>query len=53
MRDDEPLMMAWRAHEKTLEFANTLKWAGHANLGQLWATFAAGWKAAGGVVDHG
>lgn len=51
VRDDEPLMIAWKAHQKTDEFENTLQWAGKANMGQLWACFAAGWKAAGGEIQ--
>lgn len=51
MRDDEPLMKAWNAHKATAEFANTLRWAGESNMGQLWAEFSAGWKAAGGIVE--
>lgn len=48
VRDDEPLMIAWKAHQQTEEFRNTLHWAGASNLGQLWACFAAGFKAGGG-----
>ena len=51
MSDDEPLMMAWRKHQDTEDFKNTLKWAGESNMGQLWACFMHGWLAAGGVID--
>ena len=51
MRDDEPLMIAWKAYQKTEEFENTLLWAGKSNMGQLWASFMAGWLAAGGKID--
>ncbi len=51
MRDDEPLMVAWNKYRKTDDYKNTVKWAGEANIGQLWACFSAGWKAAGGFID--
>jgi hypothetical protein len=39
---DEPVMIAWNRHKATEDYANTLRWAGKANEGQLWACFAAG-----------
>lgn len=42
---DAPVMKAWEAYKATEYFANTLKWAGEANIGQLWACFYAGYFA--------
>lgn len=42
---DAPVMKAWKNHEASEEFANTLQWAGKANLGGLWACFYAGFFA--------
>lgn len=45
---DHPLIIAWEAHRKTEEYANSKKWAltnDHVD-GSLWALFAAGWNAA-------
>lgn len=49
---DEPLMVAWEKYKTTDEYANTLKWAGKSNEGQLWAAFTQGWLAAGGKLDR-
>lgn len=45
-------MKAWEAHKATEEFANTIKWAGEANLGQLWACFYAGYFACAVAVGE-
>jgi len=39
---EAPVSKAWKEFKKTEEFSNTLKWAGQANIGQLWACFYAG-----------
>jgi len=51
LREDEPIMKAWALYKSSADYANTLKWAGQSNEGQLWAAFMAGWKAAGGVIE--
>ncbi len=45
---DHPLMLAWEAHKKTEEYANSRNWAAHPQHvdGSLWALFSAGWQAA-------
>lgn len=39
---DEPVMIAWNKHKATDDYANTLRWAGASNEGNLWAVFYAG-----------
>lgn len=39
---NEPVMVAWNAHKATEDYANTLRWAGQSNEGNLWAMFLAG-----------
>ena len=45
--DDEPLMVAWKAHQQTEEYANSRKWAAFPEHldGSLWALFMAGFFA--------
>lgn len=50
---DAPVMKAWEAHKATDEFRNTLKWAGQANVGQLWACFYAGYFASAVATTGG
>lgn len=45
--DDHPLNKAWLEWQKSAEYANTIKWAGESNKGNLWAAFCAGFS--GGV----
>lgn len=52
MRPDEPVMIAWKEHQSTEVYQNSLRWAGQHAVGELWASFLAGWKAAGGKVDE-
>lgn len=46
--EDHPLMIAWKAHQATEEFANSKKWAAYPEhlQGSLWALFMAGFNAA-------
>lgn len=49
VRDDEPLMVAWKRYAATSDFANTAKWAAAGAKyvdGSLWAAFLAGYVAA-------
>lgn len=57
VRDDEPVMIAWKAYQATPEFVNTMKWARTLRLegrelsnpyldGSVWAVFVAGFLAA-------
>ncbi len=43
---DHPLMIEWDAYKATEEYANTKRWAGHAEHveGSLWAAFVHGWE---------
>ena len=45
--DDEPVMIAWKAHKETPDFANSKKWAAFPEHldGSLWALFSAGFSA--------
>ena len=45
---DHPLLLAWTAHKKTDEYANSKRWAANEQHldGSLWALFSAGWYAA-------
>lgn len=47
---DHPLHKAWKAYLETDAAKNTVLWAGKSNLGPLWASFVAGWQAAGGEM---
>lgn len=45
--ENAPVMQAWKAHQKTEDYSNSLKWAvypEHAE-GSLWALFCAGYSA--------
>lgn len=56
VRDDEPLMIAWKKYKETDEFKNSEKWAQyvtHPHIGgSLWAVFEAGFLA-GQAVNAG
>lgn len=45
--DDHPMMIAWEAHRKTPDFANSRYWSANDKHvdGSLWAVFCAGWEA--------
>lgn len=45
---DHPLMKAWNAYKSTDDYANSRKWAAHAEHvdGSLWAAFMEGWNLA-------
>lgn len=54
LSEDEPVMVAWNAYEQTDDYANTLRWAAHAEhaQGSLWAAYLRGWTdALSGVPD--
>lgn len=64
MKDDEPLMIAWRNYQISPEYMNTVshlkspmfdaqsgKLTFPHLIGALWAIFMAGWKAGGGEID--
>ena len=42
--EHDPLMIAWREHQKTEDFANSKRWAAHPEhlQGSLWGVFMAG-----------
>ncbi len=44
--EDHPMLIAWKRHKDTPEYANTRKWAADPDHvdGSLWATFIAGWQ---------
>lgn len=46
--EDHPVIIAWREHQTTDDFANSYKWAAHPKhlQGSLWGVFLAGWMAA-------
>lgn len=48
IRDDEPLMIAWKAYLATEDYQDAFKWAAFEEHrdGSLWAAFMAGFKAA-------
>lgn len=48
LQEDHPLMIAWKKHQESDDFANSKKWAAYPEhlQGSLWALFMAGWKAA-------
>src|SRR5215813_4795445 len=48
VRDDDPRMKAWKVYSASDEYANTKKWALHAEHveGSLWAAFIEGFAAA-------
>jgi len=50
VQNDEPVMVAWQAYQRTEAYANTLLWAGKNAEGSLWAAFCEGFKAAGGEI---
>lgn len=53
IRDDEPLMIAWKEFQETDSFKNSLRWAEiptHRG-GAFWNMFMHGWIAAGGKID--
>lgn len=54
---DHPLMMAWKAYQRTEEYANTHLWAivPEHTEGALWAAFEQGFRAASQSQDptHG
>ncbi len=43
--ENDPLMIAWKAHKTSMDYANTMTWAGKNNEGSLWACFMAGFRA--------
>lgn len=45
---DSPLMVAWEAHKRSEEYANSKRWAAKPEHleGSMWAQFLAGWNAA-------
>lgn len=49
---DAPLMVAWEAYKATDDYANTRRWATHAEHteGSLWGAFMAGYFAAQGWI---
>jgi hypothetical protein len=51
MPKDHPLMKAWEEYKQTDDYANTRKWALHAEHvdGSLWAAFSQGWFLAEGA----
>jgi hypothetical protein len=50
---DHPLMIAWEDFKATPVYTDTLRWAGMANEGNLWAMFVAGWKCGQGIDPMG
>lgn len=48
---DHPLMIAWEEWRQSDQYANTLKWAGESNVGNLWAAFSAGFQGGTEVVE--
>lgn len=49
--DDAPIMVAWRAYEKSPRFALAAGFAPTpARVGQIWDAFLAGWKSTGTPV---
>ena len=52
--EDHPLMLAWKAYQKTNDYRNTHEWAKieqHTD-GSLWAAFEQGWRAASLVAKR-
>jgi hypothetical protein len=52
LSQDDPRMVAWTAYQQTEDYANSRRWALHAEAdareyvdGSLWAAFLAGWQA--------
>lgn len=52
--EDDPLMIAWNAHQQTDAFSNAKKWAAHEQHldGALWAVFESGFRAGGKTVHE-
>ena len=50
---DHPLVLAWEVYKKAEEYSNTRNWAAYeAHVdGSLWASFSAGWNAAGAYAE--
>lgn len=48
LKDDEPIMVAWKRYQETDDYDNTFKWAAHSEhrKGSLWAAFMGGFLAA-------
>lgn len=46
--EHDPMLIAFKAYEKTACYANTKRWAIHPEHveGSLWAAFCEGWEAA-------